>query len=142
MEHPRPLDDHIKWRMETQRTRDTKPEVELRKLLHAAGLRYRVDRPVLPDLRRRRADVVFGPARVAVFVDGCFWHRCPTHGHIPKNNAEWWRAKLQRNVDRDRDTDRRLVDAGWVVLRFWEHDDMSQAAAMVHEVVGQRRLRH
>lgn len=94
----------------------------LRRGLHARGLRYRVDRPILKGDRRRRVDIVFGPARVAVFVDGCFWHLCPEHGNIPKSNSKWWRAKLERNVARDRDTDGRLREAGWHVLRIWEHE--------------------
>jgi DNA mismatch endonuclease (patch repair protein) len=94
------------------------------------GLRYRVDVPLLPSLRRR-ADLVFPRARVAVFVDGCFWHGCPLHATAPKNNAAWWRNKLDRNVARDRDTDRRLIEAGWTVLRFWEHDDVLRAAIAV-----------
>lgn len=85
------------------------------------GLRYRVDRRVLPGLRRR-ADLVFVSARVAVFVDGCFWHRCPDHGNLPKSNREWWTEKLNRNVARDRDTDLRLTEAGWHVERVWEHE--------------------
>src|SRR4051812_7431931 len=97
-------------RLRRQRVRDTVPEMALRKRLHAMGLRYRVDHPPLPGLRRR-ADIVFTRARVAVYVDGCYWHRCPEHGTTPKNNAEWWAAKLQRNVERDRDTDRRLASA-------------------------------
>jgi len=80
-----------------------------------------VDQQVLPGLRRR-ADLVFTRARVAVFIDGCFWHRCPEHGTLPKANAAWWRAKLNRNVERDRDTDARLRDADWIVVRVWEHD--------------------
>ena len=102
----------VRSRMQVQRTRDTAPELALRRLLHAAGLRYRVDRPPLPGLRRR-ADLVFGPARVAVYVDGCFWHGCPQHGTRPKANTDWWDAKLAGNRARDADTDRRLTDAGW-----------------------------
>lgn len=101
------------------------------------GLRYRVDRQVIPGLRRR-ADVVFVSARVAVFVDGCFWHQCPSHGNLPKANRTWWRAKLQRNVERDAETDARLKAAGWKVIRLWEHelrDDPDTAAHRVAEAV-------
>lgn len=120
--------------MKRTRRRDTKCEVEIRKRLHARGLRYRVDRKVLQDLRRR-ADIVFGPARVAVFVDGCFWHGCPKHATWPKANAEFWKAKIEGNIDRDRDTDRRLTSAGWTVVRAWEHVDPEEAAQRIAEVL-------
>ena len=80
---------------------------------------------------RRRADLVFPRARVAVFVDGCFWHRCPRHATSPKNNAAWWATKLDGNVARDRDTDERLAAAGWTVVRIWEHEDPVTAADAV-----------
>lgn len=126
--------------MSRQGRRDTKPEMELRSELHRRGLRYRVDRAVLPDLRRRRADIVFGPARVAVFVDGCFWHSCPEHGNLPKANRDWWREKLRGNVERDRHTDQRLREAGWDPVRIWEHEDPIAAADLVEAliVVGRR----
>lgn len=110
--------------------RDTLPERRLRTVLHRRGLRYFVDRPPLAGMRRR-ADVVFPRARVAVFVDGCFWHGCPTHGTQPRANAEWWRDKLEGNKRRDRDTDRRLLEAGWRVVRVWEHEPPEQAAKRV-----------
>lgn len=123
--------------MQNQRRRDTTPEMVLRRLLHAAGLRFRVDRAPLPGLRRR-ADLVFSRARVAVFVDGCFWHSCPDHGTMPSANQDWWRQKLQANQARDADTDRRLSEAGWAVVRVWEHEDPSEAAARVADAVRQR----
>lgn len=113
--------------MRSQRQRDTKPERLIRQHLHAAGLRYRVDYP-LPNMPRRRADIAFPRLRIAVFVDGCFWHRCPTHGSLPASNREWWRKKLAGNVQRDRDTDERLRSAGWTVVRAWEHEDPRQVA--------------
>ena len=116
--------------MVANRRRDTGPELALRRALHARGLRYRVDHP-LPFDRRRRADVVFPRARVAVFVDGCFWHGCPEHGTMPKANRAFWRDKIARNRARDADTDRRLADLGWTVLRFWEHEDVERAADAV-----------
>lgn len=85
----------------------------------------------LPGIPRRRADVALTRARLAVFVDGCFWHACPQHATIPTTRKEWWIEKLDRNVERDRDTDRRLVDQGWTVLRFWEHEDPAVSAAIV-----------
>ena len=88
---------------------------------------------------RRRADIVFGPAKVAVYVDGCFWHSCPEHGTIPKNNRKWWIEKLEANVRRDRDTDRRLAEAGWLAIRVWEHEDMAEAAARIATTLDERR---
>lgn len=121
-------------RMSRQRTRDTAPELRLRRDLHRRGLRYRVDAP-LPGLPRRRADLLFTRARVAVMVDGCFWHGCPQHGTAPATNRTWWADKLARNVERDRETDAHLRSLGWRVLRFWEHDDMSVAASDVERAV-------
>lgn len=118
--------------------RDTKPELELRRILHARGLRFRVDRAVLAD-RRRRADVVFGPAKVAVFVDGCFWHGCPQHATWPKANEEYWREKIETNRLRDRDTDDRLRALGWEVVRIWEHEDPGMAADRLEKIVRDRR---
>ena len=80
-------------------------------------------------------DVLFGPARLAVFVDGCFWHRCPLHGTLPHNNRDWWEEKLAKNVDRDRDTDKELERNGWTVVRVWEHEDLVTAADRVEEVL-------
>lgn len=120
-------------RMRQQRRRDTAPEMALRRRLHAQGLRYRVDAP-LPTMRRR-ADLLFSSARVAVFVDGCFWHGCPEHGTQPMSNASWWAAKLAANVDRDRDTDRCLASLGWTVIRVWEHEPPAAAAERVAEAV-------
>lgn len=118
--------------------RDTKPEVELRRILHARGLRFRVDRAVLAN-RRRRADIVFGPAKVAVFVDGCFWHGCPEHATWPTNNAEFWREKIEANRARDRDTDGNLREAGWHVERVWEHETAEAAADRIEGAVRFRR---
>ena len=106
----------------------------LRSALHRRGLRYRVDAFPMPGMRRK-ADVVFVKAKVAVFVDGCFWHGCPTHMTWPKTNAAWWRRKIQKNQDRDRDTDRQLRAAGWSVIRVWEHDDPETAAMQILKAV-------
>jgi DNA mismatch endonuclease (patch repair protein) len=127
-------DDVTRARMSRQRRRDTAPELLLRRELHRRGLRYRIDAP-LPGMPRRRADILFTSARVAVFVDGCFWHVCPVHATAPATNAAWWAAKLEANVARDRDTDRRLDEAGWTAVRFWEHEDMVGAATLVDELV-------
>lgn len=130
----------VRSRMQLQRTRDTAPELAVRQLLHAAGLRYRVDRPPLPGLRRR-ADIVFGPARVAVYIDGCFWHGCPQHGNQPRANSGYWDTKLTGNQQRDADTDRRLGDAGWQVVRAWEHEPPAAVAGRVAAAVGGRHRR-
>jgi DNA mismatch endonuclease, patch repair protein len=125
--------------MVRQRRRDTRPELAIRRLLHGRGMRYRVD-ATLPGMRRR-ADLVFISARVAVFVDGCFWHGCPEHGTQPKNNAAWWERKIAANAERDRDTDGRLAADGWTVLRVWEHESPETAAAWVAEAVSNSQIR-
>ncbi|AXG82500.1 very short patch repair endonuclease [Streptomyces paludis] len=121
--------------MSRQTSRDTAPEVAVRKLLHASGYRYRVNVRV-PDMPRRTIDIVFPRVKVAVFLDGCFWHGCPQHATQPKANAAWWREKLDRNMARDRETTEHLADLGWIVLRFWEHEASGtvadQVAAAVH----------
>lgn len=113
--------------MSRQRRAGTEPELALRRELHRRGLRYFVDRAPIRG-QRRRADVVFPRLRVAVYVDGCFWHSCPEHATYPKNNAEWWAEKLAANVARDRATDAALIAAGWQVIRIWEHEDPVIAA--------------
>jgi DNA mismatch endonuclease (patch repair protein) len=123
--------------MSLQRTTGTDPETALRRELHRRGLRYRVNRAPVAGIRRT-ADVVFSKARVAVFVDGCFWHGCPDHKTFPRANAEWWRAKLTRNVERDRETDRTLMDSGWLVIRVWEHENSARAAARIARTVRSR----
>jgi DNA mismatch endonuclease, patch repair protein len=114
--------------------RDTRPELEIRRELHARGLRYRVDVSPVPSLRGR-ADILFRPARVAVYVDGCFWHSCPDHRVLPKGNRDWWREKLAATVHRDRTTDRTLAEIGWRVLRVWEHEDPIAAADRIEAAV-------
>lgn len=125
-------------RMQSNRARDTKPELALRSAVHALGLRYRVAARPLPQLRRT-ADMVFASARVAVFLDGCFWHGCPEHHTAARSNATFWAEKVLANRDRDRDTDRRLAKAGWLSLRIWEHEDSEVAARVVAQVVRARR---
>jgi DNA mismatch endonuclease, patch repair protein len=130
MNRPPASSDDALRRMQRQRRRDTRPELALRRELHRLGLRYRVDRQVLPGVRSR-ADLVFTRAKVAVFVDGCFWHCCPVHGTRPKANAAWWEEKLSGTVRRDRDTDAALAAAGWRVVRIWEHEPAPVAAGRV-----------
>lgn len=108
--------------MRANRGRDTAPELLVRSLLHRQGYRFRVDAAPSPELRRR-ADIVFRRARVAVFIDGCYWHGCPDHGSMPKTNRTYWENKLGRNVARDRETNSHLRAQGWLVMRFWEHED-------------------
>lgn len=128
----------VRVRMQRQQTRDTAPELAVRRILHAAGLRYRVDVAPLSNLRRR-ADVVFGPARVALFIDGCFWHGCPQHGSRRTTaNSEYWSAKVERNRARDFDTDERLRTAGWFPIRVWEHEDPQAVATAVIAAVRSR----
>ena len=123
--------------MQSNRRRDTSPELAVRRLAHARGLRYRVDVKPLPELNRR-ADLVFTRAKVAVFIDGCYWHGCPVHGTAAKTNADYWSAKIKRNRERDSETNERLSDAGWLVLRAWEHDDPATVVARVIEAVRTR----
>lgn len=124
--------------MERQGRRDTAAELAVRRAVHARGLRYRVDRSPLKGLRSR-ADLVFGPTKVAVYVDGCFWHGCPAHATEPKNNAEWWREKLSANKERDLRANESLTAAGWLVLRFWEHEDPDAVADQIERAVLERR---
>jgi DNA mismatch endonuclease (patch repair protein) len=135
---PEPSSAQVSERMSRAKRRDTAPELALRRELHRRGLRYRVDHP-LPGLRRRRADIWFGPARVAVFVDGCFWHGCPEHSTVPRANREWWIEKLRSNQVRDRDTDAHLEGLGILVLRSWEHEDPVTAADTIEMAVTVRR---
>lgn len=121
---PAPLDDHVRESMRWMPRRDTGPEMQLRRELHRRGLRFRVNFPGLPG----KPDIVLTRAKIAVFVDGCFWHSCPVHGSLPRNNREWWQAKLARNVERDREKDRALEELGWTPLHYWEHDDVDEVA--------------
>jgi DNA mismatch endonuclease (patch repair protein) len=127
---PAASDRAARVRMTRQRRRDTAPELALRRELHRRGRRFRVDLAPLPGLRRR-ADLVFPRQRLAVYVDGCFWHCCPQHATRPKANTDWWSSKLAANVDRDRDTDRRLARAGWRAVRVWEHEPVESAVLRV-----------
>ncbi|WUS97156.1 very short patch repair endonuclease [Streptomyces sp. NBC_00708] len=138
MSTARPSSPAVSARMSRQASRDTAPEVAVRKLLHASGYRYRLNERV-PHMSRRTIDIAFTRAKVAVFLDGCFWHGCPEHATQPKSNAEWWRQKLDRNMARDAETTAHLVAEGWTVLRFWEHQAPVQVAEKVAEVVDQEK---
>lgn len=122
-------------RMRANKSRDTSPELAVRRLVHARGMRYYINRRPLPDLRRT-ADLLFPKARVAVFIDGCFWHGCPEHHTIAKANATFWAEKVNANATRDRDTDRRLTEAGWTVVRAWEHEPPASVAARIESALG------
>ena len=137
---PPPSSPQALYRMQVTRRRDTAAELAIRRLLHADGLRFRVDREILAGMRRR-ADIVFVTARVAVFVDGCFWHSCPRHKTFPKANAAWWAAKLAQNRKRDIHTNRRLRGAGWHVERVWEHEAPAAAVARIARIVRARSRR-
>ena len=125
-------------RMSRQASRDTAQELDVRRLLHAGGLRYRVHVPV-PGMPRRTSDIAFGGLRIAVFLDGCFWHGCPRHATSPRANAEWWRTKLDRNRARDQETTEHLAAVGWTVLRFWEHEAPDDIARQIAELVRVKR---
>jgi DNA mismatch endonuclease (patch repair protein) len=124
--------------MLANRGRDTAPELRIRSLVHRSGLRFRVDARPLPRLRRT-ADLVFRPVEVAVFVDGCYWHGCPEHFVQPKTNSYFWKEKIGRNIERDRDTDSIIRDAGWTVIRIWEHEEPEAAAGEIVELVRRKR---
>jgi DNA mismatch endonuclease (patch repair protein) len=124
--------------MQANTGRDTRPELALRRAVHARGLRYFVNRRPIKAVRRT-ADLVFPRLRVAVFVDGCFWHGCPQHHTVAKTNAAFWAEKMANNRRRDQDTNARLEDAGWMVVRVWEHEPVDEAAAQVVRALGERR---
>ena len=138
--YPEPLDAATTKRMQANRRRDTRPELAVRSNLHRAGLRYFVDRPLRVGGRVVRPDVTFPRARVAVFIDGCFWHACPEHGTRPSRNDGYWSAKLRRNVERDNAVDAALVEAGWLVLRHWEHEPPDQVAQAIAAAVAAARV--
>lgn len=119
--------------MQGNRRRDTGPEKRLRSALFALGLRFRVDHPIRVAAKGRpiRPDIVFPRAKLAVFVDGCFWHGCHEHGTNPQRNSEYWNAKLARNQDRDRRYNALLTASGWTVIRVWEHENPSIAAEQI-----------
>jgi DNA mismatch endonuclease (patch repair protein) len=127
----------VRARMQKQARRDTGPELQLRRALHLVGYRFRVNYAI-PGARRRTMDIAFTRRRVAVFVDGCFWHACPQHATWPQSNSDWWREKLELNVLRDRDTDARLEALGWAVVRVWEHAPVEQALEAVLAELRQR----
>ena len=121
---PTPSSEQVSQQMKRMPRKDSVPEVRLRRELHSRGLRFRVNLRGLPGT----PDIAFTRAKIAVVVDGCFWHRCPEHGVLPKANRDWWREKLDRNVERDRRKDGELEELGWLSIHVWEHDDPSTVA--------------
>jgi DNA mismatch endonuclease (patch repair protein) len=127
-DYPHPSSPAVTAAMKGNRRADTKPELALRSALHALGLRFRKDHLLRTSAGSRvKADVVFTRARLAVFVDGCFWHGCPEHGNTPKANTAYWGPKLERNRQRDEILSRELRADGWSVVRIWEHEPLDQA---------------
>ncbi|MDR2347188.1 MAG: very short patch repair endonuclease [Bifidobacteriaceae bacterium] len=124
----------VRRSMQANRSRDTKPELAVRRLLHKLGLRYRVARRPLPELRAT-ADIVFPRQHVAVFIDGCFWHGCEDHFRLPATNTDYWQSKIGHNVERDQRVNDSLAEAGWTVLRFWSHEAPEAVAERVTEAV-------
>lgn len=120
--------------MQSNKGRDNGLELAVRRQLFRAGLRYFVHRRPLQGVRCQ-ADIVFPRRRVAVFIDGCFWHGCPIHATRPALNKEWWAEKLDRNIARDRENDGLLMGAGWRVLRFWEHEDPHHIVGVVRQAI-------
>lgn len=133
-ERSAPSDPSVSRRYASLARRDTSPEMALRRVLWHAGLRYRVQYKV-PGLPRRKVDIAFPTQKVAIQVDGCFWHGCPEHGSVPGRNSEWWQWKIARNQARDCDTDEQLAALGWTVIHIWEHEDVEHAAATVIDVL-------
>ena len=127
---PLPSSPEASRRMAATRGTNNRADRLLRAALHRQGLRFRIQQQLIPG-SKRTVDIVFPRARLAVFVDGCFWHDCPAHGSRPKSNAEWWERKIRQNVERDQDTNERLRALGWRVLRVWEHEDPVKAADRV-----------
>jgi DNA mismatch endonuclease, patch repair protein len=129
-----PSSHEASLRLARVRQKDTDAELSLRKELHGRGLRYRLHVPLLTK-PRRVADIVFSSAKVAIFVDGCFWHGCPEHASWPKSNAQFWREKIEANRARDSDTDQRLQASGWRVVRVWAHEGAPKAAQRIEDIV-------
>lgn len=130
----------VRRSMQSNRGRDTGLELAVRKRLHADGLRYRVDFAPVPGFRRR-ADLVFTRLKLAVFLDGCFWHGCPLHSQVVQHNATFWAGKLARNVERDLETTRVLAENGWTVLRYWEHQPVESIVEDIETAVSLARAR-
>lgn len=129
--YPRPTSKFISAIMRANKRVNTKPEVLVRSSLHKMGLRFRKDYPIKIANRLLRPDIVFTKQKIAIFIDGCFWHFCPIHGHIPKSNIHYWEPKLNKNAARDKSDTILLCSAGWQVLRLWEHTSLINATEII-----------
>ena len=138
--YPNPATQAVTRSMRGNRSTDTKPEVETRRLLHGMGLRFRKSYLIEFENGRTTVDIAFTRLRLVVLIDGCFWHGCPEHGRIPKRNALYWSSKLRGNVQRDKAVNQLLSEAGWTVIRFWSHDSPRQIANAVSNRVGELKL--
>ena len=136
--YPLPSNSAASATMRANRRRDTAPEKRLRSALHRMGWRFRVDFPIQAGERRVRPDIVFTRTRVAIFIDGCFWHSCPEHAQQPKSNAQYWESKLRRNVERDLQDTLSLERAGWDVVRIWEHEPIDKAVSAIQTILASR----
>jgi DNA mismatch endonuclease (patch repair protein) len=136
--YPHPTSAAVTTVMKANRRADTRPELVVRSLLHRRGLRFRKDLVIEVADTRPRVDIVFPKHRVAVFIDGCFWHQCPEHGHRPRVNLGYWDKKLTRTVERDARTTAALQEAGWDVLRIWEHVPPEEAAYLIEAAIAER----
>ena len=126
-------------RMQAAKTKNTAPEIALRSLIYHQGFHYRIDARPLKEFNRR-ADIVFRSAKVAIFVDGCFWHGCPIHATQAKSNAEFWSFKIKQNRERDVDTTKHLEKAGWKVIRVWEHENPVKASEKICGIIKKRQI--
>jgi DNA mismatch endonuclease (patch repair protein) len=135
---PKASSANVRAIMQANRSKDTRPELALRSAVHRLGLRFRKHRRPISTLRCE-ADLVFPTERVAVFIDGCFWHGCAEHRQRPRTNEAYWEPKIEANIARDRRNDAQLSAAGWLVVRAWEHEEVEKVAARVAEAVRQRR---
>lgn len=136
--YPAPTSAAVSKQMRGNRRVGTRPEQEVRSALQKLGLRFRKDYSIAAGGVRVRPDIVFTKRRLAIFIDGCFWHSCPVHGRTPSTNSPYWQAKLARNVERDDRNDRALETAGWKVARYWEHEPPASVANAVLALLGQR----
>lgn len=137
-EYPFPSSPSVSFRMQRNRSSDTSPERALRSALHLRGHRFRKQYKIETSIGAVRPDIVFPGKRVAVFVDGCFWHFCPEHGEIPEANRSYWEPKFARTTRRDRLVTRTLSEAGWIVIRVWEHETIEEAVEKVESRLGSR----
>jgi DNA mismatch endonuclease (patch repair protein) len=116
--------------MRANKSRDTTPELRVRRILHASGIRYRVNY-LVPGMPRRTIDIAFPSRRLAVFIDGCYWHGCTEHRGIPTTNRQFWQQKIGKNRERDHETDAHLRSLEWVSLRFWEHESLDRVVSTI-----------